>query len=122
MSESLRTLLAVTVLTLAIWIWADLEQTAPPREVQVPVKVVLPPDYLAKTVSPQEVTVSFQGPKGEVEKLAASAEEMVCRLEPTEQKLKSAPAGRLVLHAADGRYMPEADAVLREGAPLPYFA
>jgi tRNA1(Val) A37 N6-methylase TrmN6 len=28
----------------------------------------------------------------------------------------------LVLHAADGRYTPEADAVLREGAALPYFA
>ena len=28
----------------------------------------------------------------------------------------------LVLHAAEGRYTPEADAVLREGASLPYFA
>jgi hypothetical protein len=102
MSERLRTILAVTVLTLAIWVWADLEQTAPPREVQVPVRVVLPPDYMAKTLSPTEVTVMFQGPKGEVEKLAASAEEMVCRLEPTDQELKNAPAGRLVLHAADG--------------------
>jgi hypothetical protein len=99
MSERLRTFLAVGVLTLAIWVWADLEQTAPLREVQVPVKVIVPPEFIVKSVSPQEVTVKFQGPKGVVENLTASAEEMVCRLEPTDQQLKSS---RVVLHARDG--------------------
>jgi hypothetical protein len=101
MSERIRTIVAVAILTIAIWVWADLEQTAPPREVQIPVKVVVPPDYIVKSVTPAEITVKFQGPKGEVEDLAASPEEMVCRLELTESELKANP-NRVVMHAREG--------------------
>jgi hypothetical protein len=106
MNERIRTILAVTVLTVAIWVWADLEQTAPPREVQLPVRVLVPPGYILRSVSPAEVTVRYTGPKGEVEKLSASADEMVCRLAITEQELRplgeqELRAGR-TLHARDG--------------------
>ena len=99
MSERLRTILAVAVLTGAIWVWADIEQTAPPSEAQVPVKVTVPPDYVVLGVAPKELTVRFSGPKGEVQNLTASPEEMVCRLELKESDLKK---DRLVLHARDG--------------------
>ena len=103
MSERIRTILAVTVLTIVIWVWADLEQTAPPREVQVPVKVLVPQDYRVRSISPREVTVKFQGPKGEVEKLTAAPDQLVCRLELSEQELKGQELSKpLSLHATDG--------------------
>jgi len=99
MRESIQTILAVSVLTIAIWVWADLEQTAPPTEVQVPVRVTVPPDYIVRRLSPERVTVDFSGPKGEVQKLIASPEEMVCRFDLKEPQVKG---NRLVLRARDG--------------------
>jgi len=109
MSERIRTILAVAVLTGAIWVWADIEQTAPPSETLVPVKVTVPPDYVVLGVAPKELTVRFSGPKGEIQNLTASPEEMVCRLELKESDLKK---DRLVIHARDGfRHWPARVAV-----------
>jgi|WetSurMetagenome_2_1015567.scaffolds.fasta_scaffold130713_2 hypothetical protein len=103
MKERIGTILAVMVLTIAIWVWADLEQTSPPREVVVPVKVVVPPDFVLHTWSPHEISVTFQGPKGEVEKLMASPDELVCRLELSEQDLRGQELSKpMVLHATSG--------------------
>jgi len=98
MSETLKTILAVTVLTAAIWIWADLEQTGDAEE-QVPVRVTLPPDYVLRGVTPDQVTVKFKGPRGEIQVLRSSPEEMQCRLELSEPQLKNA---RVAVHARDG--------------------
>jgi hypothetical protein len=103
MKERIGTILAVTVLTVAIWVWADLEQTAPPREIVVPVKVIVPPDYIVRDISPREISVTFQGPKGEVEKLMASTEPLVCRLELSDQDLRSQELSKpLVIHSTTG--------------------
>jgi len=99
MSERIRTILAVAVLTGAIWVWADIEQTAPPTEAVVPVKVTVPPDYVVLGVSPKKITVRFSGPKGEVQSLTASAEDMVCLLDLKEPDLKT---DRLVRSARNG--------------------
>jgi len=98
MSESLRTILAVAVLTMAIWVWADLEQTGESEE-QVPVKVTVPPDYILRTITPEHVTVKFKGPRGAIQDLKASPDDVVCRFDLSEQELKASP---LVLHARDG--------------------
>jgi len=98
MSERIRSILAVIVLTIAVWVWADLEQPKP-GETQVPVKVIVPADYVVRSVTPEYVTVKFMGPLGQVEDLKTSPEDNVCRFVLTEADLK---ASRLTLHARDG--------------------
>jgi len=98
MRESIRTFMAVAVLTAAIWVWADLEQTGQGEEA-VPVKVIVPADYVVRSLAPEQVTVMFKGPKGEIQTLKSAPEEMVCRLDLTDADLKS---GRMTLHARDG--------------------
>ncbi|MBE3095775.1 MAG: hypothetical protein IMZ44_01440 [Planctomycetes bacterium] len=98
MSETVKTILAVTVLTAAIWIWADLEQGDKGEEA-VPVRVAVPADYVVRGTTPEQVTVAFTGPRREIQVLRASPELMQCRLELSESQLKST---RLVLHAREG--------------------
>jgi hypothetical protein len=98
MSESIRTILAVAVLTSAIWVWADLEMSGDGEE-QVPVKVTVPADYVVRGVSPDHLTVRFKGPKGDIQKLRAAPDDNACRFDLTEAQLKTA---RVTLHARDG--------------------
>jgi hypothetical protein len=99
MSERIRAILAVIVLTIAVWVWADLEQTDR-AECQVDVKVVVPPDYKVRSITPDHLIVSFAGPRRQVQDLLASPpEEKECRFSPSEAELKN---GRLALHARDG--------------------
>ena len=99
MSETLKTILAVTVLTAALWVWADLEQPAEPEEV-VPVRVKVPAeDYVVRSIVPEQVTVKLKGPRGAIQELRALPEEMACKFGLTESELKDP---RLVLHARDG--------------------
>jgi len=98
MSERLRSILAVIVLTIAIWVWADLEQPEPGMW-QVPVRVSVPPDYVVRSVTPEVLTVKFKGPLGEIRDLKASPEDMACRFELAEAQLRNS---RLTLHARDG--------------------
>jgi len=98
MSERIRTLLAVAVLTLAVWVWADLEQTDKGEDV-IPVVVSVPPDYLVRSVSPQRLAVTYKGPRGELQDLRAAPEDMVCRFNLTESDLKTS---RLTLQSRDG--------------------
>jgi hypothetical protein len=99
MSEHLRTILAVAVLTVVIWVWADLEQTGE-GEALVPVEIKGPnaTDYEFRNVTPEKLLVRFKGPKGEVESLNASADR-ACRFNLKEAELKGNP---LVLPARDG--------------------
>jgi hypothetical protein len=102
MSETVKTILAVTVLTAALWVWADLEQPAEPEEV-VPVRIKVPSteDYVVRSITPEQVTVKLKGPRGAIQELRASPEEMACKFEPTESELnKGGP--RCVLHVRDG--------------------
>jgi hypothetical protein len=98
MNEHVRTILAVTVLTVAIWVWADLEQTGEGEE-PVPVRITVPADYVLRSVSPEQVTVKFKGPQGEIQKLLSSPGDLVCRMDLPVADLKG---GRVVLHARDG--------------------
>jgi len=98
MSERLRSILAVTVLTAAIWIWADLEQTGE-SQARVPVQVSVPANYVLRRVMPEYVTVKFKGPLGELQALNASPEDRVCRYDLPESELKG---NRTVLKARDG--------------------
>ena len=98
MSERLRSILAVIVLTIAVWVWADLEQPEPGTW-QVPVRVFVPADYVVRSVTPELVTVKFKGPLGEIQNLRASPEDMVCRFDLSEAQLKNS---RVTLHARDG--------------------
>jgi hypothetical protein len=100
MSETVKTILAVTVLTAALWVWADLEQPAEPEEV-VPVRVKVPPteDYVVRSIVPEQVTVKLKGPRGAIQQLRSLPEEMACKFELTESELKEP---RRVLHARDG--------------------
>ena len=64
MSETLKTILAVTVLTAALWVWADLEQPAEPEEV-VPVRVKVPAeDYVVRSIVPEQQAESAHRPRG----------------------------------------------------------
>ena len=98
MSERIRTLFAVVVLTAVIWVWADLE-LAKEDSLDVPVKVDAPPDFLVRDLKPTHVTVKFKGPKGEIEALRQTPEDLVCRLVPSGSDLKTGP---LSLRARDG--------------------
>jgi hypothetical protein len=100
MSETIKTILAVAVLTAALWVWADLEQPAEPEEV-VPVRVKVPAseDYVVRGIVPEQVTVKLKGPRGAIQELRALPEEMACKFDLTEADLKGP---RLVLHARDG--------------------
>lgn len=98
MSETIRSILAVIVLTIAVWVWADLEQPEPGAW-EVPVRVFVPTDYVVRSVTPESLTVKFKGPVGEIRDLKASPEEMVCRFDLSESQLKS---NRITLHARDG--------------------
>jgi len=97
MSEHIRTILAVAVLTLVIWIWADLEQTGE-GEALVPVQITAPADYEIRDVTPEKVLARFKGPKGEIDSLNAS-DDKVCRFSLKESDLGANP---LVLLAHDG--------------------
>ncbi len=98
MSERIRTFLAVVVLTIAIWVWADLEQTGE-SEYLVPVAINGPAGFRISDVNPTQLTVKFVGPKGELQSLTAAPQEKVCRFNLTEAELKS---NSLVLPARDG--------------------
>lgn len=98
MSERIRTFLAVAVLTLAVWVWADLEQTDEGEE-QVPVQINVPANFTVRELAPESITVTFTGPSGEIQDLKASATDRVCRFDLTEAQLGS---DRLVLPARDG--------------------
>jgi len=98
MSERLKTFLAVTVLTAAVWVWADLEQTGTREEV-VPVEVQVPKGWQLRRVRPDRLTVTLKGPKGELQGLAAAPEERVCRFTLGEADLGT---GSTVLQARDG--------------------
>ncbi|HUU10909.1 MAG TPA: hypothetical protein VM431_10280 [Phycisphaerae bacterium] len=98
MSERLQTFLAVTVMTIAIWVWADLEQTKE-GDAQMPVRVNVPADYVVLSVNPQQVLVTFRGPSGEIEKLKVATGDRECRFDLKEADIKEK---RLVLKARDG--------------------
>jgi len=98
MSERIRTFLAVAVLTIAVWVWTDLEQTGEGEDL-VPVVINGPPDFQIRNINPKQLTVKYEGPKGELESLNASLKDRVCRFNLTEAELKSSP---LVLPARDG--------------------
>jgi hypothetical protein len=99
MSETVKTILAVAVLTAALWVWADLEQPAEPEEV-VPVRVKVPAeDYVVRSIVPEQVTVKLKGPRGAIQELRALPDEMACKFDLTEADLKGP---RVVLHARDG--------------------
>ena len=98
MSERIRTFLAVAVLTIAVWVWADLEQTEPGEDL-VPVVINGPPVFQIRDINPKQLTVKYEGPKGELESLNASLKDRVCRFNLTEAELKTTP---LVLPAREG--------------------
>jgi len=98
MTERLRTFLAVAVLTIAIWVWADLEQTGESEDL-VPVVINGPAGFRIADVNPKQLLVTFVGPKGELQGLGTAPEEKVCRFNLTEAELKSSP---LVLPAHEG--------------------
>jgi len=98
MSERLRSILAVAVLTAAVWVWADLEQTGE-NQARVPVQVSVPANYVIRRVTPEYVTVKFKGPLGELQALKTSPEDMVCRYDLPESELKG---NRAVLKTRDG--------------------
>lgn len=99
MSERIRSILAVVVLTIVIWVWTDLEQTGETEE-QVPVKVTVPANYVVRSVTPDRLTAVLKGPRGEIQDLKASTEDEVCRFDLTEADLSK--NSRLVLHATEG--------------------
>ncbi|HUX01339.1 MAG TPA: hypothetical protein VMY35_10220, partial [Phycisphaerae bacterium] len=98
MNESVRTLLAVVILTAVVWVWADLE-LAKEDSIDVPVEVTVPPDFVVRSIRPAHLTVKFKGPKGEIEALRKTPEALVCRLALTGSEPR---AGRLVLRAREG--------------------
>ncbi len=98
MSERIKTFLAVTVLTVAVWVWADLEQTQK-EETVVPVEINVPKDYRIRSIRPPHLTVTLEGPEGELQGLKAEPEEKVCRFNLSAADLKSSP---LVLPAREG--------------------
>jgi len=98
MTERIRTFLAVAVLTIAVWVWADLEQTGESEDL-VPVVISGPAGFRISDVNPKQLLVEFVGPEGELQGLAATPEEKVCRFNLTEAELTSNP---LVLPAREG--------------------
>lgn len=98
MSEHLKTFLAVTVLTVAVWVWADLEQTGT-REETMLVEISAPKDYRIRNIQPNQLTITLKGPEGELQGLDAAPEEKVCRFNLTKADLQSNP---LVLPAREG--------------------
>jgi len=98
MTERIRTFLAVAVLTIAIWVWADLEQTDTGEDL-VPIRIKGPAGFRISNVNPKQLTVTFVGPKGELQALKAAPEQKVCRFNLTEAELKS---NLLILPARDG--------------------
>jgi hypothetical protein len=98
MSERIRNLLAVVVLTAVIWVWADLE-LAKEDSLDVPVEVAVPPDFIVRSVRPAHLLVKFKGPKGEIEELKQTPDALVCRLAPSGTDLRT---GRVGLRARDG--------------------
>lgn len=99
MSEHLKTFLAVTVLTIAIWVWADLEQSGTDEDVALPVIINIPKDYRIRNITPSRLTVTLKGPEGELEGLKATPEDRVCRFNLTEADLNTNP---IVLPASEG--------------------
>jgi hypothetical protein len=97
-SERIRSVLAVAFLTIAVWVWADLEQTGE-AEQTVGVVVDVPQGYVLRGVQPERITVRFKGPLGEIQDLRTSTDDLVCRFTLTEAELKT---GRLVLPAREG--------------------
>ena len=97
-AERIKTFLAVTVLTVAVWVWADLEQTGT-RETVVPVEFTVPRNYRIRSVQPQQLTVTLKGPEGELQGLDADPEEKVCRFSLAEADLRSSP---LLMPAREG--------------------
>jgi len=98
MSERVKTFLAVTVLTIAIWVWADLEQTGTSEEV-LPVVINVPKDYRVQNIRPSRLTVTLKGPEGELQALQSTPEEKLCRFNLGETALATSP---LVLPAGEG--------------------
>jgi len=98
MSERIRTLLAVAVLTATIWVWADLE-LAREETLDVPVAVSVPPGYLVRSVTPDRVFVKFKGPKGKIGELRATPDALACRITLAGADLKT---GRIVIKADEG--------------------
>ncbi|MFO8015389.1 MAG: CdaR family protein [Phycisphaerae bacterium] len=98
MSERIKTFLAVTVLTVAVWVWADLEQTGT-TEAVVPVEINLPKDYRLRSVNPKQLTVTLKGPEGELQSLQTAPAQKVCRFNLTKADLQTNP---LVLSAREG--------------------
>jgi hypothetical protein len=99
MSERIRTFLAVTILTIAVWVWADLEQTGKDEDVVLPVTVSVPKDYRIRGITPGRLTVTLKGPEGEIQRLKSAPEDRVCRFNLTEADLAANP---LVLSAREG--------------------
>jgi hypothetical protein len=101
MSERLRSILAVAVLTLTIWVWADIEQTVPGGEHDMPVLVTVPANsgYVVRDVVPRRIRASLRGPSGQLAELKKSQEDMACKFFLTDAQLHS---GTLPLRAADG--------------------
>lgn len=98
MSERIKTFLAVTVLTVAVWVWVDLEQTGTTEQV-VPVEITVPKDYRIRAIRPSQLTVTLKGPEGELRGLDAAPERKVCRFSLTKADLQTNP---LVLPAREG--------------------
>jgi hypothetical protein len=100
MKEALRTLPAVLILTLAIWVWADREQIRPGEE-PVPVQINLPAgtDYVAGRPAPPNVMVKYEGPSAQVARMRRNGKEWRAILNLSEAQLHTGP---LELDAAEG--------------------
>jgi len=111
MSERVKTFLAVIVLTIAIWVWTDLEQTGTSEEV-FPVVLNVPQDYRVQNIRPSRLTVTLKGPEGELQALQSGPEGRVCQFNLGEAALATSP---LVLPASEGlRHLNERRLVVTE--------
>jgi hypothetical protein len=103
MKQTLRNFAAVALLTLAIWVWADLEQQTE-ETFYVPVEVLVPPGFEVVKVTPDRAKVKVRGPSAEIRglmKTGPGKENLrVCRFNLADPgKLAS---GTIRLRALDG--------------------
>ncbi len=100
MSERVRTVLAVALLTATLWVWTDLEQQDT-ATLTVPVRVIPPTGYdvVERTVTPDAVRVTVRGRRGEIQQLKANEEVKVCRFTLTGEDIVD---GRATLRTREG--------------------
>jgi hypothetical protein len=87
MKSRIRTFLAVSLLTITIWVWADMEQLNQDEIVVEDIEVLVPQSFEVESVTPTKLKVQVEGRHSEIQELSHGPERPEARFDLRDREI-----------------------------------